>query len=70
MVLFTCGKGMHWHTEHDVFLDRIRTIGIDMLEYNTNNNFPFWKNFADIIEETVKASYTPEIIGKFTKIKI
>ena len=69
MVLFTCGKGMHWHTEHDVFLDRIRTIGIDILEYSTNNNYPFWRNLADMIEETVKASYNQQIIERFTKIK-
>ena len=70
MVLFTCGKGMHWHTEHDVFLDRIRTIGIDILEYTTNNNIPFWKSLADMIENTVIASYNQTIIDKFTKIKI
>ncbi len=68
MVLFTSAKGMHFKTENDVFLNRIRTIGIDSIERHVNKNFCFWKNVADMIENTVKANYTQEIINNFTPI--
>ena len=70
MVLITCAKGMHFKTEHDVFLDRIRTIGIDQLAHHVNGNFCFWKSVADMIENTVKLRYTEQIFKKFTPITL
>lgn len=70
MILFTCGKGLHYHTDNEVFMNRIRTIGIKQLEYDTNGNFPFWQNFADMIEKTVEQRYNKDIFSKFLKIKL
>ena len=70
MLLITSAKGMHYHTEHDVFLDKIRTINIKQLEYDTKNNFPFWYSLSEMIENTVKLKYNEDIYNKYTKIKI
>ena len=70
MVLITCAKGMHFKTEHDVFLDRIRTIGIDQLGHHINGNYCFWKSLSDMIYDTVKLRYTAEILNKFTPINL
>lgn len=69
MVLFTCGKGLHYHTDNEVFSNRIRTIGIKQLEYEAKG-FPFWKKLGDMIYETIKLRYTTDIINNFTPIII
>jgi hypothetical protein len=70
MMLFTCGKGLHYHTDNEVFMNRIRTIGIKQMEYETNSNFPFWKGMSNMIFDTVKGRYTQDIVDKFTPIKL
>lgn len=69
MVLFTCAKGLHYHTDNEVFANRIRTIGVKEIDYGAKG-YPFWKTVADMIEATVKERYTKEIYDKFTPINI
>ena len=67
MVLFTCAKGLHYHTDNEVFKGRIRTIGIKDLEFNCKG-FPFWKTVGDMVRDTVINKYDGTIISNYQNI--
>jgi hypothetical protein len=51
MVVFTTAKDLHWVTDGNVFLGRITTIGYQAISAFVDNNWVFWKNFTDIINQ-------------------
>jgi len=53
MVIFTNCNGLHWYTDKNVFDGRIRVLNGEMIAHLIDNNEGFWKNFSDIITNTV-----------------
>lgn len=54
MMVFTTAKGMHWYTESNVFLNRIRTVDRSMISSMVDNNECFWIGFRDMVKNTIK----------------
>ena len=50
MVVFTNTEGLHWHTNDNVFLGKIRAINGKMISYMIDNNHCFWVNVADLLK--------------------
>jgi hypothetical protein len=57
LVLFTNARGLHWATESKVFLNGIRTIGYSEISQLIDNNSVFWKEFKDMIDNTISIKY-------------
>lgn len=57
MVVFTNAKGLHWITESRVFSGRLKCLGYNEMKGIIDNNFPFWKNIDDIINNTIEERY-------------
>ena len=70
LLLITTCKGMHWKTEKEVFCDSIRTINIDKLKSDIDNNEPFWLGLHDLIEETIEDRYKNPGTIKTTEEKL
>ena len=58
MIIFTTAKGLHWHTDNNVFLGLLRTINYNDIDNIIKNNNPFWNDFKDLIENTIKIKYS------------
>lgn len=54
MVIFTSAKGLHWHTDTNVFLGRMRTINNEMISSIVDNNMCFWISLNELIQESIK----------------
>jgi hypothetical protein len=57
MIVFTSADGLHWFTNDKVFLNTIRTIGINQIRSLVDNNYCFWNMVRDMIEETIRVKY-------------
>ena len=51
LILFTSGKGLHWHSENEVFQGTIKTIGYQAISSFIDNNTVFWKNCLNLIRK-------------------
>lgn len=57
MIVFTNSKGLHWVTESRVFSGRVRSIGYSEISQLIDNNSVFWKEFKDMIDNTISIKY-------------
>jgi len=57
MLVFTNAKRLHWNTESNVLLNRVKSFGYDQISRLVDNNTVFWKNLNDMIDYTVEKSY-------------
>lgn len=56
MIVFTNCKGLHWHTESEVFQNKLRVINGDFITRMIDNNEGFWNSARNIILDTLKQS--------------
>lgn len=52
MVIFTTASGLHWYTESNIFLGKMRVIGLHEIKKMINNNSCFWINVMEIIKNS------------------
>jgi hypothetical protein len=53
MIVFTTAKNLHWVTDGNVFLGTISTIGYQAISTFVDNNWVFWKNLQDLIQQNL-----------------
>lgn len=57
MIVLTNSDGLHWNTESNVFVGRVKSIGYDQISKLVDNNSVFWKMMNDQVQETIKTKY-------------
>lgn len=57
MIIFTSAKGLHWHTDANVFLGRMRTINNEMISSLIDNNKCFWLSLNQLISNSIKTHF-------------
>jgi hypothetical protein len=54
MIVFTNCEGLHWYTESNVFLNKIRSINGDFISRMIDNNEGFWNSAKNLVNETLQ----------------
>lgn len=54
MLIITCGKELHWHTDQNMFRGKVRLLGREKLRVLVDNNRVFWDSFQQSWEQSLK----------------
>jgi len=57
IIVFTTAKDLHWYSENEVFLGKVRTINFETTRKYVDNNIPFWLMCKDIINNSIEEYY-------------
>lgn len=57
MIVFTNTKGLHWYTDSDVFLDRLRVISGNTISQNIDNNLCFWEVARNLVKDSINYKF-------------
>lgn len=60
MVVFTSGEGVH-HDVNKLLGVNIRSIGIELIDSHTINNFAFWNDLMDLVDKTIQKRFNSNI---------
>lgn len=52
MIVFTTASGLHWHTEDNVFLNRVRNINRKVISSIVDNNQCFWLGVKELLKNS------------------
>ena len=53
MLIVTTGKGLNHFTDNEMFKNKVRCIGYDMIKQMVDNNLPFWNEFRNLVNESI-----------------
>ena len=52
MLIITTAAGLHYYTEEEMFLNKVRCLGYEDLRDFLDNNLLFWNSFRNLIKES------------------
>lgn len=53
MLIITCGKGLHWHTQQNMLGPAVRCLNREKIRVLVDNNKSFWDEFRSAWEKAV-----------------
>ena len=56
MLIVTTAAGLHYFTESEMLLNKVRVLGRETLRELVDNNVLFWNNFRKLVDEALKKS--------------
>ena len=54
MIIFKNCEGLHWYTDTNVFLNKLRVINGDFISRMVDNNEGFWQSSINLINDTLE----------------
>jgi hypothetical protein len=54
MIIFTNCEGLHWYTDTNVFLNKLRVINGDFISRLIDNNEGFWNSSKNLMNDTLQ----------------
>ena len=54
MIIFTNCEGLHWYTDNNVFLNKLRVINGDFISRLIDNNEGFWNSAKNLMNDTLQ----------------